>query len=296
MNNLEKRVSLFDFVNFFIVLMIGVVTLYPFLNVLALSLNDSLDTIKGGITIFPREFTFNNYREIFEGEGDLRTGVIISVLRTVIGTVTGILSTAMVAYVISRKDFILRKFVIVLFVVTMYVSGGLIPEFLLIRNLGLTNNFLVYILPHILSAFNIIVMRAFIEGIPFELQESAKIDGANDFTIFLKIIFPLCIPAIATISLFIAVFQWNSWFDTYLYCGSNEMLTTLQYELQKILQNAERSIVDMYNTSNANKEGRISPESIRMAMTIIATAPILIVYPFAQKYFTTGLTLGAVKS
>jgi len=158
-------------------------TLYPFLNVIAISLNDSVDTIKGGITIFPREFTLLNYAEIFKTKS-LATSVIISVLRTIMGTVTGILSSSMVAYVISRNDFIAKKAVIILFMLTMYVSGGLIPDYMLIRNLGLNNNFLVYILPGLISAFNVVVLRSFIDSLPFELQESAKLDGANDFTVF----------------------------------------------------------------------------------------------------------------
>jgi putative aldouronate transport system permease protein len=220
-----KRMSAADIIfhtfNYLLMIILMIATLYPFLNVLAISLNNSIDTVKGGITIFPREFTFLNYAEIFKTKA-LLTSVIISVLRTIIGTFTGIISTAMVAFVISRHDFIARKAVTILYIITMYVSGGLIPEYMLIRNLRLTNNFLVYILPGLISAFNVIVIRSFIDGLPFELQESAKLDGANDLTIFFRIIFPLCTPAIATISLFIAVGQWNSWFDTYLYCSSNK--------------------------------------------------------------------------
>jgi putative aldouronate transport system permease protein len=221
----------------------------------------------------------------------------MSVLRTVIGTVTGIISASMAAYVISRNDFIAKKAITILFIITMYVSGGLIPDYMLIRNLHLTNNFLVYILPGLISVFNVIVLRSFIDGLPFELQESAKLDGANDITVFFRIIFPLCTPAIATISLFIAVGQWNSWFDTYLYCGSKKSLTTLQFELQKILLSAQSSgQQDIYGSADMVSQKRISPESLRMAMTVVATLPILFVYPFVQKYFIKGLTLGAVKT
>jgi putative aldouronate transport system permease protein len=294
-----KRMSAADIIfhtfNYLLMIILMIATLYPFLNVLAISLNNSIDTVKGGIKIFPREFTFLNYAEIFKTKA-LLTSVIISVLRTIIGTFTGIISTAMVAFVISRHDFIARKAVTILYIITMYVSGGLIPEYMLIRNLRLTNNFLVYILPGLISAFNVIVIRSFIDGLPFELQESAKLDGANDLTIFFRIIFPLCTPAIATISLFIAVGQWNSWFDTYLYCSSNKKLTTLQFELQKILLSAQSSgQQDIYGSSDLAQK-RVSPESLRMAMTVVATMPIVIVYPFVQKYFIKGLTLGAVKT
>lgn len=286
----------FNIFNYSLMILISVVTLYPFLNVLAISLNNSVDTVKGGITIFPREFTFVNYTQILKTDA-LITSIIISVLRTVIGTATGIICTGMVAFTISRRDFFAGKFVTVLYIITMYVSGGLIPEYMLIRNLHLTNNFVVYILPGLISVFNVIVLRSFIDGLPFELQESAKLDGANDFVIFYKIIFPLCLPAIATLSLFIAVGQWNSWFDTYLYTGSNKNLTTLQFELQKILLSSQSSgRQDIYGSSDMVAQKRVSPESIRMAMTIVATVPILLVYPFVQKYFMKGLTLGAVKS
>ncbi len=286
----------FNIINYSLMIMLSVITLYPFLNVLAISFNNSVDTVKGGISIYPREFTLDNYIQIFKTDA-LATSVVISVLRTVIGTVTGIISAGMVAFTISRRDFFAQRVITVLYLITMYVSGGLIPEYMLIRNLHLTNSFLVYILPGLISVFNVIVIRAFIDGLPFELQESAKLDGANDFVIFYKIVFPLCMPAIATISLFIAVGQWNSWFDTYLYNGSNKNLTTLQFELQKILLSAQSSgRQDIYGSADMVAQKRVSPESIRMAMTIVATVPILIVYPFVQKYFMKGLTLGAVKS
>ena len=293
-----KRYSIgekaFDSLNYIVLMLLGIVTLYPFLNVAAISLNESLDTVKGGITLWPRVFTLANYREIFQYD-ILVTAVGISILRTVAGTAAGIISTGMVAFVISREDFIFRKLVTALFVITMYVGGGMIPDYMLIKNVGLTNNFLVYILPGLVGVFNVFVLRSFIDGLPFELQESAKLDGANDFVIFFRIIFPLCLPAIATLSLFIAVGQWNSWFDTMLYAGSNKYLTTLQYELQKILTNSQASR-DMYRGLDPSKPAPVSPESIQMAMTIVATVPILFVYPFVQKYFIKGLTLGAVKS
>ena len=172
----------------------------------------------------PREFTLQNYKEIFEGSSNLPTGLLISVLRTVIGTATGVLASAMVAYTISRREFVFNKVITVLFVLTMYVGGGLIPEYMVVKSLGLVNNFAVYILPGLISTFNVIVIRSFIDGLPPALNESAMIDGANDFIIFTKIVLPLCLPVIATVALFIAVGQWNSWFDTYLYARSNEWI------------------------------------------------------------------------
>jgi len=272
-----------------------VITLYPFLNVTAKSFNDPLDTVKGGIHIFPREPTLQNYIGLFEAGSNLPIAFRNSVLRTVIGAVSGVLCCAMFAFVLSRKDFIFRKSFTIFLVITMYVSGGIIPDFLLIRNLGLINNFWVYILPWLVNAFNVIVIRAFMDTIPYSLQESAKIDGANDISIFFRIILPLCKPVLATIALFIAVGQWNSWFDTYIYTRSNDQLTTLQYELIKVLDSAQAvgSAADVH--SQQLRTARRSPEAIKMAITVIATVPILLIYPFLQKYFVSGITLGAVK-
>lgn len=294
MRKKRKKIAVFDIVLTIIMCFIIVITLYPFLNVLAVSLNDATDTVKGGIYIWPREFTLENYKQVFSGSSKLPLAFFNSILRTVIGTVAGVIATAMVAYTISRRDFIFNKAVTLLFIITMYVSGGLIPEFLVVKNLGLINNFAVYILPGLISAFNVIVMRSFMDGLPEALYESAKIDGANDWTTFYKIVMPLCLPVIATIALFIAVGQWNSWFDTYLYARGNTSMTTLQYELMKIIDNAS-SNVDVNNPllQNASKS---NPQSIKMAITMVATVPILLVYPFVQKYFVTGMTLGAVKS
>lgn len=292
---MRRKITKFDAVLILIMIIITIVTVYPFLNVLAISLNEATDTVKGGIYIFPRVFTLQNYKEIFEGSSKLPRGLLISILRTVIGTATGVLASAMVAYTLSRREFIFNKFVTILFVLTMYIGGGMIPEYMLVRSLGLINNFAVYILPGLISTFNVIVIRSFIDGLPPALNESAMIDGANDFVIFTKIVLPLCLPVIATIALFVAVGQWNSWFDTYLYARSNDGLTTLQYELMKVMSNASASAkVDPNNPML--QAASVNPESIKMAITMVATVPILLVYPFVQKYFVTGMTLGAVKA
>ena len=276
-------------------IIIVIITLYPFLNVTAKSFNDPIDTVKGGIHVLPRAPTMQNYIGLFEAGSNLPIAFRNSVLRTVIGAVSGVLCCAMFAFVISRKDFVFKRSFTIFLVITMYVSGGIIPDFLLIRNLGLINNFWVYILPGLINAFNVIVIRAYIDTIPFSLQESAKIDGANDITIFFRVILPLCKPVLATIALFIAVGQWNSWFDTYIYTRSNDQLTTLQYELIKVLDSAQAvgSSADVY--SQSLRTARRSPEAIKMAITVIATVPILLVYPFLQRYFVSGITLGAVK-
>lgn len=215
----------------------------------------------------------------------------MSVARTLLGTGIGVVCTAMLAYVLSRKDFYFHKSFTILFIITMYVSGGMIPEYLLLtRTLKLGNSFLVYIIPGLIWVYNVILMRSFIEGLPDALQEAARLDGANDFVIFSKVILPLCTPSMATVALFYAVGQWNSFMDTYLYARD---LPTLQYVLYEIMEQA--SIRVDPHASSAQLKNAVSPMSVRMAITIVATVPILIVYPFLQKYFVGGMTLGAVK-
>ena len=281
--------KLMDYV--LVVVFIGIIfiTVYPFLNVLAISLNDPMDTMRNVNFIIPRKWTLANYIYVFT-ENDLIVPFIMSVARTLLGTGIGVICTAMIAYVLSRKDFYFNKPFTILFVVTMYVSGGMIPEYLLlVRTLHLGNNFMVYILPGLIWVYNVILMRSFIEGLPMALQEAAKIDGANDFIIWARIILPLCKPAIATVALFIAVGQWNSFMDTYLYARD---YPTLQYVLYEIMQQATIR-VDPHAADSARNT--VSPLSVRMAITIIATVPILVVCPFLQKYFVGGMTLGAVK-
>ncbi|AFC27313.1 binding-protein-dependent transport system inner membrane component [Paenibacillus mucilaginosus 3016] len=286
---------LFDLVLYAAMIFTVVVTLYPFLNVLAISLNDSTDTVRGGIHIWPREFTLKNYETIFQYSG-LMTGFRNSVIRTLAGTLIGVISASMVAYVLSREEFQARRLFSMLFALTMYFSGGLIPVYMLMRDLSLLNSFWVYLIPGLLSVWNVFIIRSYINGLPYALQESAKIDGANDFTIYWRVVLPLCQPVLATVALFIAVGQWNSWFDTYLYNSSNESLTTLQYELMKVLQSTQNNADAARNPNMAQNIAAVSPESIRMAITIVVTLPILLVYPFLQKYFVKGMTLGAVKS
>lgn len=286
---IKSKDNILDYI--LVVVFIGVIilTLYPFLNVLAISFNDPIDTMRNINFIVPRKFTLSNYTYVFT-ENDLIKPFTMSVVRTLIGTVLGVLATAMVAYVLSRRDFYFNKVFTVLFIITMYVSGGLVPEYLLLtRTLKLGNNFLVYILPGLIWVYNIILIRSFIDGLPIALQEAARIDGANDFTIWGRIVLPLCKPVLATVALFIAVGQWNSFMDTYLYAKE---LPTLQYVLYEIMEKAQMKI-DPHAADQM--KNAVSPLSIRMAVTIVATVPIIIVYPFLQKYFVGGMTVGAVK-
>ncbi|RUT46606.1 carbohydrate ABC transporter permease [Paenibacillus anaericanus] len=272
-----------------------IITLYPFLNVLAISLNDSTDTVRGGIYLWPREFTWENYKTIF-GYTGLLQGFKITMLRTIAGTILGLISSSMLAYTLSRPDFKSRKFVSIFLALTMYFSGGLVPTYMLMRHLDLIGTFWIYILPSAVSAFNVFIIRSFMDGLPYALQESAKLDGANDFKIYYKIILPLCKPVLATIALFLAVGQWNSWFDTYLYNGNKPNLTTLQFELMKVLASTNQGAAMANANDLANQMAQVSPDSIKMAITIVVTVPILLVYPFLQRYFVSGMTLGAVKA
>ncbi|MGZ7441251.1 carbohydrate ABC transporter permease [Paenibacillus sp. TH7-28] len=288
----------FDLCNIIFMICLMIVTIYPFINMIAVSFNDANDAIKGGIYLWPRMWTLDNYKYIF-GESDIYHATLISALRTVVGTAVSVFCTAMLAYTLSRREFVLRKSVTIFFVFTMYFSGGLIPTYLLIRDLGFINTFSVYIVPGIIGVFNMIVVRSFIEGLPEGILESARIDGAGEFTTFIRVVLPLTIPAMATVSLFVAVGQWNSWFDVFLYNSSNINLSTLQYELMKILQTstttATSSTSDIYSASQGNSGTMVTPASIRATMTIIASVPILMVYPFLQRYFVQGMTLGGIK-
>lgn len=290
-NKVKSRDRYLDYILVVLFILIITVTLYPFLNVLAISLNDPVDTMRNINFVFPRVFTLYNYQYVFR-ENDLLGAFITSVARTVIGTGAGVICTSMVAYVLSRRDFYFNKLFTMLFIITMYVSGGLIPEYLLLaRTLKMTNNFLVYIVPGLIWVYNIILTRSYIDGLPDALQEAARIDGANDLFIWWKIVVPLCRPVMATVALFVAVGQWNSFMDTYLYA---KKLPTLQYLLYEIMEQATTRI-DTHATMQQMATTTVSPLSVRMAVTIIATLPILIVYPFLQKYFVGGMTIGAVK-
>lgn len=288
--NNSKGEKAFDYVLVVIFILIIAMTVYPFLNVLAISLNDPMDTMRNVNFIIPRVFSVSNYVYVFT-ENNLGGPFVMSVVRTLIGTLVGVICTAMLSYVLSRKDFYFNKLFTMLFIVTMYVSGGMIPEYLLLtRTLHMGNNFLVYIIPGMIWVYNVILMRSFIEGLPMALQEAAKIDGANDFVIWARIILPLCAPSLATVALFVAVGQWNSFMDTYLYARE---LPTLQYVLYEIMEKATIKIDP--HAPAGTLQNAVSPMSVRMAITVIATVPILIVYPFLQKYFVGGMTVGAVK-
>ena len=284
--------KVFTICNTIFMILFLLITLYPIINTVAISFNDGTDALRGGIYLWPRKWTFKNYLTVLQKD-NLMTGAFITVARTVIGTFSALFVNAILAFIVSRKKFLFRKQLSLFWVITMYVNGGMIPTFLLYKNLGLTNSFWVYIIPGMVSAFNMLVIRTYMNGLPDSLEESAQLDGAGYMTIFTKIISPLCKPVYATVALFVAVGQWNSWFDAMLYNRMSSNLTTLQYELMKLLSSVTNQGSSMEAMKNA--AGAVTPTSVRAAATILTMLPIICIYPFLQKYFVSGLTMGGVK-
>jgi len=303
MNNRYLKSKLEDYAfnsaNGLIMLLIMFTTLYPFWNTVAVSFNNATDTTRGGITFWPRIFTLQNYRAVFT-TGTIYHAFFISVARTVIQTITSVFFTSMLAYVLSRKYFVFRKPFTLVLILSMYINAGLIPNYFLIRSLGMVNTFWVYIVPGMVSAFNFIVIRTYISNLPESIIESARIDGSGDFTIFVRIVFPLCLPVLATIALFVAVGSWNSWFDTMIYNSGRVNLHTLQYKLMEYLQSSQSqsksaAAIGAMGMAQNLSSSMVTPVSIRAAVTVVAALPILVIYPFLQRYFVVGLNVGGVK-
>ncbi len=290
---------IFTIINTGILILLCVIMIYPLLNTLAISFNDGMDAVRGGITIWPRVFTLKNYDIVFHMY-TIYDAFIISVTKTFVIVVTNIFFTSLLAYALSRDEYALRKPITVIFVLTMYFNAGLIPNYLLIKDLNMINTFQAYWVPNIISAFNLIVIRTYMKSIPDSLSESAEMDGAGHFCIWWRIIMPLCKPTLAVIALFVAVGSWNSWMDTLLYNSGVQKLSTLQYELQKLLASAMSAGTNQGGMAGAQaiagQGGSVTtPMALRAAITIVASVPILCVYPFLQRYFVTGLTIGSVK-
>lgn len=273
------------------------ITVYPVINTLAVSFNDGTDAVRGGIGLWPRKWSLEAYKTIFTGN-EIIDAFKISVAKTIITTVLNLFFTSMLAFALSRKEYVFRRFITVVLVLTMYINAGLIPNFLLVSKvLGLSKSFLAYIIPSMFSCFNMIVIRTYICGLPEALVESARIDGASDVVAFFKIILPLCLPVLATVALFVAVGSWNSWFDTYLYNGSKPKLYTLQYVLKIKLNSLTNQMNQANSTADANAQiqKQASTVTVRAAISVVSAVPILIIYPFLQRYFVTGMALGSVK-
>ena len=282
-----------DIVKVVFLAFVVVVTVYPFWNIFIISINDATDAIRGGLYFFPRKLSLSSYAEIL-GRSTFLASIKVSVARTLIGTPVAVLVTAMLAYPLSRKDLVGRKFWNLLFVFTMYFGGGLVPYYMVLKGIHMLNTFWVFIFPMMMSVYNMILIRSYIESMPDSLFEAAKIDGANDLVVFVKMVIPLSKPILMTVALFVAINQWNSWFDAYLYT-SDQALKPMQSILVEILNQYQTGASTSQAMSNAKAGVTVTPDSIRMAATMVATLPIIMVYPFVQKYFVKGIMLGAVK-
>lgn len=269
-----------------------IVTVYPLIYVFMYSISDAATAASRNITVYPVDFTLDNYKSIFVDNRILKA-FWISVERTVLGSLLHLLVTGLAAYAFSKENLVMRRKLLIFFIIPLYFNGGLLPFYVQIINLGLYNNFLVYILPTAIGIFNMLVMKVFFEQLPRSLEESAKVDGAGEFTVFMRIIIPSSMPVIATIIMFIGVQQWNSWFDGLLFTNKADMapLQTLLYKI--ILENQATSMEQLARLANANVS--VTPEAIKMTTLIISTAPMLVIYPFLQKYFVKGMMIGAVK-
>jgi len=299
MANIKSRVrtstasKVFDVLNVIFMLVFAFVMIYPFWNQLVISFNEGSDTVKGGLSFWPRAFTLDNYTYIFN-RSTIGKGAVISILRVVVGTVLTIMFTGLLGYVTTIRHFTGRRFVRLIFVITMYFGGGLIPTYLLYTQIGLTETFTVYWLPQLFSAYYMILISSFIDGLPDSLAESARLDGASELTIYFRVILPLCKPVIAAIGVMLAVTHWNSWFDVMLYNSSGNW-DTLQVYLRKILLESEQASRLLSEQKQYAFMRNLTTSSIRAATTMIVTIPIVCVYPFFQKYFVGGITIGAVK-
>ena len=293
----KRHMTWFDVLNYSFLFLLMFVLLYPFINQLAISLNDGKDASRGGIYFLPRKLSFDSYIHVL-GNPNLIRSAFISVLRVVVGTGTSVFATGLLAYLISQKEFSARKWIRLIFIFTMYFSGGLIPFYLLIMRLRLMNTFHVYWIPSLLNPFYMMLIAAYIMDLPDSLTQSARIDGASEFTIYMRIILPISLPVFATIAIYSGVGHWNSWFDVALY-NPGKQWDTLQIILQRLINTLEstQKIADsMRDAREIESMARnISSISVRAATTMVVTIPIICIYPFFQKFFIGGLTTGAVK-
>lgn len=281
-----------DWVLGIIMAIICFICLYPVWYTVIISFNDSSDAMRGGIYWIPRKFSIESYRTVFQDNTIMRA-FLVTVLRTVIGTVTSVFFTAMVGYAFSKKELMGHKFYMVMGTITMFFSGGLIPTFIILKNLGLYDNFLVYILPSMFNFYNMIIFMTYFKEMSPALEESAKLDGCNDLVIFTKIILPLSMPVVATIALFNGVGHWNDYFTGVMYINK-AALQPIQTYLYRIVASASasKSVVAMPAGFTAQQ---VSSSSVRLATMVVTTFPIMCVYPFLQKYFVKGFMVGSIK-
>lgn len=296
---MRRRISVFTILNYIILAVIGFSMVYPFIYILAYSLNDGKDSMLGSLYFLPRKWTLDNYTQVFEN-ARIWQAYKITLLRTLIGTLLHVGLSTLMAYALSKKTLPGRSFFAFYIFLPTIFSAGFIPFFITLQKLHLINTFWVYVIPMLFSFMHIVIIRTFLQGIPEELEESARIDGYGDFQIFVRIILPLSGPVLATISLFIGVAHWNDWFSGAYYV-SNKDLIPVQTMLQEMLTQAEafssaaqRAAQQGGQTVNAGAAGA-TPESLRMALLVITVFPILCVYPFLQRFFVKGVMIGSVK-
>ncbi|RCX18214.1 putative aldouronate transport system permease protein [Fontibacillus phaseoli] len=282
----------FDILNNLGMLLICFVTLYPIWYVLINSFNDGKDAMLGGIYWWPRVFSLKNYEAVFNNAG-IMTAMGLTIAKTIIGVVAHVFFTAMVAFAFSRKGLIGGKFYILMGTITMIFSGGLIPTYLLIRDLHLLDNFWVYIFPVLFSFFDLIIFMTFFREIPDGLEEAGRIDGANDWTIFLKIVLPVSMPVLATIALFHGVYQWNDYFTGIIYVN-NESLQPIQTFLYRVVAQSSSNIMTTALQGSAVTK-TVTSQSVKLATMVVTTLPIVFAYPFLQRYFVKGMMIGSIK-
>ena len=285
----SKDEKIFNVANvIFMVFFLAIIAL-PLWNIVALSFNVATDAARGGIYFWPRKFSLESYYTVFE-DSAIYKAFVISVAKTVIGVVLHTALTAMVAYGMSRRNLMGRKIYMNMGILTMFVSGGMIPTFLLFKELGLLNNFWVYIIPVLFSFYDMVILMNFFRSIPFSLEESAMMDGANPFIIFVKIILPLSLPVLATIALFHGVFQWNDYMTANIYVDDRSL-----YPLQMLLFRIVSENLSPAVATGTNVVRNTTSQSLQLATMVVTTVPVVVIYPFLQKYFIQGMTLGSVK-
>ncbi len=269
------------------------ICVYPFYYVIIYSISDST-AAASGLYLWPSKLDFSTYALIFR-KGEMQSAFLVSIARPALGTGRGVLCTAALAGVFTKRELGCRRFLYRMVVFTMYLSAGLIPWYITMKTYGLQNNFLLYVIPGAVNAYYMILVKTYIEQLPPALEESAELDGAGTITVFWRIILPLCKPIIATIAIYCAVGQWNSWTDNY-FLVTDTRLQTVQLILYRNLTNAQAIANAMKNTATGNMPvTAITPQSVQMAVVVIAVVPIMLVYPMLQKHFTKGIMMGAVK-
>lgn len=290
MNDKTLSNKLFDGVNYVLLTLISLITIIPFVYIVAVSFASPEEVVKGGLLLVPTDFTLSAYKYIFSTDTMIRS-IGVSIYVTVLGTLINLLLTSFTAYPLARATLRGRKTIMLMILVTMLFSGGMIPTYFVVKSLGLINTYWSLMIPTAISAFNLIVLKNFFQQIPDGLEDAARIDGCNDIGTLFRIVLPLSMPAMATFGLFYAVGHWNTFFHAVIYINDSEKWP-VQVVLRQIVLMSQDKIGD--STSQSDPTDYL-PQTIRMASIVVATLPIAIVYPFLQKHFAKGVLLGSVK-